>query len=392
MNVQPHTIRRSVATAVALLVGPAAHLGAQSVDRVQLLDYMEQIRADNDLPGLSLAVALDGQIVFSGGVGYAELDNRTPVTGRTVHNVGSVSKVLAVVAVMQLVEQGEVDLDATIQTYLPYYPEKEWPITVRQILTHSSGTRHYNGVEFGEHRLLAMRPYERFEEATRLWRDDPLLFQPGTHWLYSSHAMNLMHGIVEAVTDLGFEEYMRRFVFEPAGMMASQFDVPSRVVHNRGRGYVREGDGRFVNPVFEDPSYKYAGGGMLSTVEDLVRFGVALNDGTLLEPGTVHQMYQPQLDASVQEFVPDGESLPLGHEQALVWWIRTDQAGRRFPSHTGTVKGTRTFLGNYTDHRLVVALQANALPFDSALYGMAIAQMFLPPVHAPAGADRGTGR
>ncbi|MGH7542288.1 MAG: serine hydrolase domain-containing protein, partial [Gemmatimonadota bacterium] len=283
-----------------------------SNDRAHLLDWMEQVRLENDLPGLSVAVARNGAVVFSEGVGYAELDNRTPQTGRSVHNVGSVSKVLAVVGVMQLVEQGKVDLDATIQTYLPYYPEKEWPITVRQILTHTSGTRHYREGEFGEQGLLRARHFESFEEATEQWRDDPLLFEPGTHWFYSSHAMNLMHGIVEAAFGIGFEDYLRRHVFEPAGMMRSQFDVPWRVIHGRGHGYVRDEEGEFVHPFPEDPSYKYAGGGILSTAEDLVRFGVALDDGTLLAPATLRAMWEPQLDPSVTRFVPDGEPQPLG--------------------------------------------------------------------------------
>jgi len=368
----------------AQAVAPArAADDAPAVDRPQLLDYMERIRDENDLPGLSVAVAVDGEIVFSEGVGYAELDNRTAATGRTVHNVGSVSKVLAVAGVMQLVEQGRVDLDATIQTYLPYYPEKRWPITVRQILTHTSGTRHYRQGEFGEYGLLRYRHFESFEEATELWRDDPLLYEPGTRWLYSSHAMNLMHGIVEEVTGMGFEDYLRTHVFEPAGMLATRFDVPSRVVHNRGRGYDRDGRGEFVNADPEDPSYKYAGGGILSTAEDLVRFALAIDDGTLLRPETVAEMHRPQIDRSVPEFVGDGEPRPLGHEQAIVWFINTDQAGRRYPSHTGTVKGTRSFLGNWLDHGVVVALQANTLPFDSARYGEAIAQMLLPPPERP---------
>jgi CubicO group peptidase (beta-lactamase class C family) len=361
------------------LVLPAV-VAAQERSRQQLLDYMEQIRNDNDLPGISLAVAVDGEIVFSEGVGYAELDNRTPATGRTVHNVGSVSKVLSVVGLMQLVEQGEVDLDTTIQTYLPYYPEKASPITVRQILTHTSGTRHYNGVEFGPHGLLRLRHFDDFEEATRLWRDDPLVFEPGTAWMYSSHAHNLQHGIVEAASGMTFEEYLKRHVFEPAGMMATQFDVPARVVQNRGHGYGRDDQGRFIHPVPEDPSYKYAGGGIISSVEDLVRLAIALNDGRLLRPATMAEMYRPQIDAAVRQYVPGGEPVPLGHEQALAWFIRTDPAGRRYPSHTGTVKGTRSFLGNYVDHGVVVALQVNALPFDSARYGEAIAQMFLPAV------------
>ena len=359
------------------------------VSRDQLLDYMEQVRNENDLPGMSVAVAVDGEIVFSEGVGYAELDNQVPATGRTVHNVGSVSKVLAVVGLMKLVEwrgnshRGtfpfpQLDLDATIQTYMPYYPEKGVPITVRQILTHTSGIRHYNGVEFGPYDLLSLRHYDDFEEATELWRDDPLVFEPGSAWMYSSHAHNLQHGIVEAVSGMDYEEFLKRFVYEPAGMGATQFDVPSRVVHNRGHGYVRDAQGRFIHPSPEDPSYKYAGGGIISNVEDMVRLGVALNEGRILEPETIEEMYRVQLDPSIMQFGPDGPPLPLGHEQALAWFIRTDQAGRKYPSHTGTVKGTRSFLANFHQYGVVVALQVNALPFDSARYGEAIAQMFLP--------------
>ncbi len=370
--------RRGPLAALALLSAIALPLQAQGVERAQLLDYMEQVRADNDLPGLSVVVAVDGEIVFSEGVGHAELDNLIPATGRTVHNVGSVSKVIAVVGLMQLVERGLVDLDAAIQTYLPYYPEKEWPITVRHILTHSSGTRHYRAGEFGEYGLLRFRHFDDFEEATRMWRDDPLLFEPGTAWMYSSHGHNLQHGVVEAASGEGFEEYLRRHVFEPAGMLATQFDVPSRVIHNRGHGYVRNAEGRFVHADAEDPSYKYAGGGILSNAEDLVRLCLALNEGRLLAPETLAEMYRPQLDPSVMQHVPGGEPRPLGHEQALAWFMRTDPAGRRYPRHTGTVKGTRSFVGNWIEHGVVVALQANALPFDSARYGEAIAQMFLP--------------
>ena len=379
--------RQGRAAALSLALSPyaagwaVAPLAAQRPSYEGLLDYMEQIRNDNDLPGLSVAVAVDGEIVFSEGVGYAELDNRTPATGRTVHNVGSVSKVLAVVGLMQLVEQGRVDLDATVQTYMPWYPERAHPITVRHILTHTSGIRHYDGVEFGPHDLLRLRHYDDFEEATELWRDDPLAYETGTGWMYSSHAHNLQHGIVEAASGMDYEEYLKRFVWEPAGMFATQFDVPSRVVQNRGRGYMRGESGRFVHPPPEDPSYKYAGGGIISNVEDLVRFGLAINDGRLLAPETVAEMHRSQLEPGIREIdpsSPDGLGEPIAHEQALAWFIRTDQAGRRYPSHTGTVKGTRSFLANFDEYGVVVALQTNALPFDSARYGEAIAQMFLP--------------
>ena len=113
-------------------------------------------------------------------------------------------------------------------------------------------------------------------------------------------------------------------------------------------------------------------------MEDLARCAIAINDGRLLRPETVTEMHRPQIDPAIMQHVPGGMPRPLDHEQALAWFIRTDQAGRRYPSHTGTVKGTRSFIGNWREHGLIVALQVNALPFDSARYGEAIAQMFLP--------------
>ena len=359
---------------IGILVACQTHLIGQEFARDQVIDYMEQLRVDHDLPGISVAVAVDGKIVFSEGVGYAELDNRTPATGRTVHNIGSVSKVFAVVGLMQLVEAGSIDLDATLQQYMSYYPEQPSPITIRHILTHTSGIRHYRSGEFGPYGLLRFRHYDSFEEATRLWRDDPLVYDPGTAWMYSSHAHNLQHGIVESVTNEKYEEYLKYNVFEPAGMMATQFDVPARVVNNRGKGYVRDENGQFINAPNEDPSYKYAGGGILSNVEDMVRLALAINNGILLEPSTVSEMHRPQIDPSIKEY---GSDTPLGHEQGLAWFIRTDQAGRRYPNHTGTVKGTRSFIANFAKQGVVVALQVNSLPFDSARYGEAIAQMFL---------------
>ncbi|MCP4727417.1 MAG: beta-lactamase family protein [bacterium] len=350
------------------------------VTEKQLIDFLEQVRNETGAPGISIAVSFEGKIIFSLGVGYADLDNMVPATGRTVHNIASVSKTIGVVALMKLVEEGKVDIDKEIQEYVPYFPMKEHKITVRHILTHSSGIRHYRRGEFGPDGLLEKKHYDKFEDAINHFKDDPLLYKPGESWLYSSHACNLMHGVVETVTGMGFEEYCRKYIWEPAGMLSTQFDVPERIVHKRGRGYVRDRRGRLMNVPYADVSYKYAGGGIISTVENLVRFGHALNDGTLLMPETIQEMYEVQIDP-VMRFNPNGDSVKQSFKQALIWRVEEDVQGRRMISHSGTVKGTRSFLLNYPDEDLVVALQANSLPFDSGKYTKAIAQMFMPPVN-----------
>ena len=351
------------------------------MDEEQLHHYLERVRMETGAPGISVAVAQHGKIILSVGVGQAELDNMTPVTGATVHNIASISKTHAAVAIMQLVEQGKVNLDKPIQTYVPYFPEKRWPVTVRHILTHTSGIRHYKRGEFGEQRFKEKLHYEKFEDAISFWKDDTLLFKPGEFWSYSSHASNLMHGIIETVTGVGFEEYLKKNVWEPAGMLSTEFDVPERIVHNRGRGYRRNKNGVLANVPYSNVSYKYAGGGILSTVEDLVRLGMALNNGSLLNTKTVAMMYKVQVEP-VMRYNPSGEPRKQAHKQALSWYIRTDAQGRTFPSHTGTVKGTRSYLLNYPEYDLVIALITNIVPFDSPKYGNAIAQAFLPPVNS----------
>jgi serine beta-lactamase-like protein LACTB, mitochondrial len=179
-----------------------------------------------------------------------------------------------------------VRLDDEIQKYLPYFPKKQKPITIRHILTHTSGIRHYNGRDYENYGVKRMRPYEKFEDATAIFRDDSLMFEPGKYFAYSSYSSNLMQGIIEKVSGLNFEEYLRRNVWAPSGMLATWLDLPSRVIPHRGKGYVRDRNGVIVNPEYEDVSYKFAGGGMLSSAEDMVRLGLALNAGALLKQAT----------------------------------------------------------------------------------------------------------
>jgi CubicO group peptidase (beta-lactamase class C family) len=374
--------RRSVVSVVAMAaLLLAVNVAIAQTDADTIVAYLDQVRHQTGAPGVSAAVAVDGEIVFSGGAGYAELDNRTPATGATVWNVGSVSKVMAGIAIMQLVEQGKVGLDDAIRDYVSAFPDKGVPITIRQILTHTSGIRHYRQGEFGPHGLRSMRFFDDLDEAIQHFTDDPLLFEPGTLWFYSSHAYNLLQGVVEQASGLGFEDYMRAHVWEPAGMLNSSFDVPSRVVHRRGRGYTRDDDGTIVNSRYEDVSYKYAGGGMLSTVNDMARMGAAINDGALIGAEAIAQMHAPHVDP-VMQYRADDEPRELPFKQALGWDLYIDASGRPYISKTGTVRGTRSVLVNYPDHGVVVAVQANIVPFDSRTRGVAIAQMFLPPVHA----------
>lgn len=360
----------------SLLAGPTAR--SESPPEAAAVARLEALWQESGTPALSLAVAAKGRIVVSRGVGFIDLDNMVPASGASVYNIGSISKVHAAVAVMQLVEKGLVSLDDPIQKYVPSFPDKGSPISIRHLMTHTSGIRHYNDDDFektgGNENML---PVASFEAAIAIFKDDPLLFKPGSFFSYSSYAVNLLQGVVEKAAAGGFEDYMRDNVWEPAGMLHTSFDVPDRVVPGRARSYVLEG-GRTRNQPYGDITYKFAGGGMLSTAEDLVRFGRALNRHRLLKPETTALMYKSAIAPTIRQFDRNGPGEALDFEQALQWVRRKDKAGRTYMTHCGAVKSFRGCLVNYVEEDVVIAFLGNASSTPGGDQVVELARLFLP--------------
>jgi serine beta-lactamase-like protein LACTB len=327
-------------------------------------------------PGVSEAVASGGRIVFSAGAGYADLESLAPATGATVYDIGSVSKVQTAVAIMQLVEKGKLRLEDDIRTYVPSFPDKGVPITIRQLMTHTSGIRHYRDTDFqGTPADENVRRYASIEDAIAIFKDDPLLFPPGKYYSYTSYGVNLLQGVVEKASGKPFEAYMRESVWDPAGMDATQFNLPERVVRNRARSYEPGPGGGVRNVLYGDLTYKFASGGMMSTAEDLVRFGSALNAGRLLKKETLAQMWSAQIPGVLEW--NHGEPKKAEGEQGLMWRIAEDPAGRHYVSHCGAVQHFHSCLVNYPDRDLVVALLENSFEGVGARENLAIADMFL---------------
>ena len=328
-------------------------------------------------PAVSAAVASGGRIVFSAGAGYADLESLAPASGATVYDIGSVSKIQTAVAILQLVEKGRVRLEDDIRAYVPAFPDKGKPITIQHLMTHTSGIRHYKDTDFqGTPADENVHRYASIEDAIAIFKSDPLLFPPGKYYSYTSYGVNLLQGVVEKASGKPFEAYMRENVWDPAGMDATQFNVPERVVRNRARSYERGPDGGVRNVLYGDLTYKFASGGMMSTAEDLVRFGSALNAGRLLKRETLARMWSPQIPG-VLEFRANAEPRKMPGEQGLMWRINTDAAGRRYVSHSGAVQHFHSCLVDYAERDLVVAILENSYEGVGCPENLAIADMFL---------------
>lgn len=299
--------------------------------------------AGRGIPGLSVAVAVGGEIVWSEGFGYADLEQRVPVGPSTRFRIGSVSKPLTAAAMALLYEQGRLDLDAPVRKYVPSFPEKAHVITTRHLAGHLAGIRHYRGDEF----LLAKR-YNTVLEGLTIFQDDPLVHPPGTKFGYSSYGWNLISAVIEGAAGQEFLGYMNERIFRPLGMRETVADQNEKIIGHRARFYSRGSDKRLRNGPYVDNSHKWAGGGFLSTAEDLVRFGSAHLRGAFLKPATLEMLFTTQRTAS-------GEETGYG----LGWGVGKDSKGRRLVQHGGGSVGGTSMLMLYPESKVVVAVLSN---------------------------------
>ena len=332
--------------------------------------------AEHNVPGLSVAIAIDGELVWAEGFGWADLEKRVPVAPDTPFRIGTAGKVITSAAVGVLLERDRVNLDDEIQAYVPTFPRKEWPVTLRQAMGHLAGIRRDAGDEeplgVQEDTPLALR-CERALDGVQRFAEYPLLFQPGTEFRYSNYGWVLVSAAVEAAAERPFAEFMRTAVFEPLGM--NDTTAQSSVQPNPDLG-------PFYFPRFAaDPRYGpdegreiddscFSGSAaMLSTPSDLVRFGMAVNGEKLLRPATVQLLQTSQRLPSGQEtgygLGWDVESVTLSGEKI-----------RAFGHDGGLMGGPVSSLMTIPDRGIVVAVTSNIGYTDTRAIATRIAEAF----------------
>jgi serine beta-lactamase-like protein LACTB, mitochondrial len=329
--------------AAAQIAAPRSQTPARFAAAIEQARKVAQEILARGIPGVSVAVARDGAIVWAEGFGFADLEQRVPVWPATRFRIGSISKPLTADAVALLYEQGRLDLDAPVQRYVPSFPEKGHVITTRELAGHLAGIRHYKDGEFDN-----PRHYASVLEGLAIFENDPLIAPPGTKFNYSSYGWNLISAVVESASAENFISYMRDHGFLPLGMRDTVADENADIIEHRSRFYERAADGHWSNSPYSDNSYKWASGGFLSTAEDLVRFGSAhLHPGLLKQP-TLDLLFTSQRTKS-------GEETGYG-----IGW-GTPHKGQRFAriGHTGGSTGGTSALEIYPDSKVVVAILTN---------------------------------
>ena len=342
-----HTRRSLFSILPAALASP--YLCAQSVAaslddavqrRIERIIVSEMSR--RRIPGLSVAIGIGDLPVWARGYGFANLEQNVPVTEVSLFRTASLAKPITAVALIRLAEAGKLSLDDNVRMHFPAFPQKQWPVTLRQLLGHLGGIRSYLGEE-----ARSTVHYPNVADGIAMFSRDPLLHAPGTKYLYSSYGFNLAGAAAERAAGIPFRQLLRSSVFEPAGMRHTRDDNHFAIIPNRVSGYRKNGSGDLENCVFADTSNKIPGGGLLSTAPDLVNFSRAILAGKLVNEQSRKLMWTSQRTA---------DNKPTGYG---LGWLFDRFQNRLRAGHGGGQAGTATSLELLPDERIVVAILTN---------------------------------
>ena len=312
------------------------------------------------VPGLAVGIAHRGKLVFSKGYGLANLETGTPVTPETVFNIFSVTKTFTAAAVMQLVERKRLKLKDSVSRYLPDFPRGD-EITIRQLLSHTSGLNDYSGSLPNAGRVGAT-PDELVALVANA--NKKFAFEPGTRWQYSNSNFVLLGRIIEIVGRASYRDYLARNVFEPAGLEHTAVDRNDDVVVGRATGYVaRPGAPSGYENHYFDISLPFAAGAMRSNVPDLAKWFAAFFDGRIVSRSSVEAMSTTPArlkDGKLAGDAPADPSIAPGAAGYYGLGIRAYELdGHRAIGPGGSWNHFSAKVTNYPDDQVLIIVLAN---------------------------------
>lgn len=343
--------RRAAVAMVLWLLGIAGFadiVAAQSPVGVQVDRVVEQQRTLQRVPGLSLAVCRDGKLIKAAGYGLANVELDVAVTPETIFQTGSVGKQFTATAVMMLVEEGKIGLDDKITKYLPESPAIWKGVTVRQLLTHTSGIADYGGEEdtMGKGVINFRKDYTE-EELIQAFSKMPMDFGAGTKWSYSNTGYVLLGIIIHRASGEFYGDFLRQRIFKPLGMNATRIISEADIVPHRSSGY-RLVKGELKNQEWVSPSLNTTADGALYTnVLDLAKWDAALYQRKLVKPSSYEAMWTPAR-------LNDGETVPYGFG-----WDLQEKDGHPAVSHDGAWQGFTMNITRFLDPHLTVIVMTN---------------------------------
>lgn len=285
--------------------------------------YIIDFQKNKNIPSISAGISYQNNILWTDAKGYADVENFVPAAKKSVYRIASISKIVTAVAIMQLVEQKKIALDDNALRYIPFFPTKKWKFTIRQLLNHTAGIRNYKYGEFD-----SKENYASTKEALSIIISDSLEYEPGTKHLYTTLGYNLLAAVIENVTGIGYTEYIQKNIFNPAGMSSTFFEYQKDIIYYRAKGYTKNTLRRLQNSALADLSIKFAGGGIISTSNDLLKFAINLLEGKFISLALLDTM-------KTQTILKDGRKINYG----LGFSLGVDPFGSEYFYHSGNGTG-----------------------------------------------------
>ena len=337
---------RNVLIAVLLATSAgAADLPKSKIEGIER--FVTSFMAAHAVPGLSIAVVADGELKWAKGFGMADVENLVPAKEGTMYRSASIGKTLTATAAMRLVEEKKLDLDADVRYYCPAFPQKQWRVTPRHLLSHTSGIRHYGGPR-DQAEQLSTEHYESVSAALSPFKDDPLSFEPGTRYQYSTYGFDVLGCVIEGAAGTPFLTFMRTHVWDPAGMRMTRDDDPAAIIPDRAAKYTKTA-GQLRNAPGVDMSNRLPAGGYLTTATELGKFAAALLAGKLVSSETFQRMITPSKLA-------DGKPVEYG----LGWGVEIGSwHGDQWVFHGGSSPGASGLIAMMPKHRFAVVFLTN---------------------------------
>lgn len=307
-------------------------------------DLLAALITDSGVTGAAAGYAVEGKTAWKNAAGYRCAEDQLPFTDSTRTRTASIAKTMTAVAIMQLVEQGRIDLDLPVQTYLPDYPKKKaGDITVRQLLAHTSGIGQYQSEKEAENQT----DFPSLEAAMAVFKDRDLLFEPGTAYYYTTYGYVVLGRIIEVVSGQSYEAYLQKNIWDVAGMTRTGVEkLPSNPA-NRSclyQKHKRKTKAARANNL----SNRVPGGGLFTTLDDMIRFGNAIVENRLIKAATLEQMTQSQFAQKAGNPYGLGWFLygPPPHESVVI-------------GHSGEQTGAATQIMLIPKSKTVVVVLAN---------------------------------
>ncbi len=340
--------------AVLALLGLMAYAEANAaptdVERDRATDaIIETALKDGPFPGISIAIEQRGEVVYSKGFGFADLERKTPVTPAIRFPIGSITKSFTCLSMMQLVNKGAVDLNKTAGHYLPDLPAPSRGVKVRNLLNHTSGIPNYTDLpEFPMNKPVALTRAQMLA----YFAAKPLQFTSGTRFSYTNSGTYLLGLIIEKQSGQSYDQYLTTHVLKPFGMSRTGFDAHDDGAADRARGYRLTADG-FARAALFDFEIPFSAGAIVSTTGDLLKYRQGV--------------FGPQGDAQVRKLILTRDALAGGEANpyALGCLIETDLDGHRKITHAGDIFGFAADYAYYPDDHLTIAILTNS---DSARF------------------------